>query len=225
MASNVEGEALKRMSGASAKPGGVSNVVKAMVADKWLRGGRDSGGGSGKTAADWENEEIAKQHEFGRQGTRRDWAQADSANPRYKQVNYSSDGSVGTGFYPASTPRQKPAANAKSGGGQGTSGNKRGSQFKNTVGEVAKDVVSTGVGTLAGAAVGAVTKNPKAATAAGTLATEGTKAVIDKVSKRRAGKASSSGNELNEVSGPVNPKGNTGGASPAKSAAAKKTVL
>lgn len=128
MSSNVEGEALKRMSGASAKPGGISGVVKGLLADKWLRS-QDSGGGSGKTAADWHNEEVAKQYEFGRQGTRRDWTHADSANPRFKQVNYGSDGGVGTAFYPAaSTGRAKPATNT-SGGGQGTSGNKRGNQF------------------------------------------------------------------------------------------------
>lgn len=128
MSSNVEGEAAKRMSGASAKPGGISGVVKGILADKWLRS-QDSGGGSGKSAADWHNEEVAKGYEFKRQGTRRDWAQADSANPRYKQVNYGSDGGVGTAFYPApARSRAKPATNT-SGGGQGTSGNKPGKQF------------------------------------------------------------------------------------------------
>lgn len=190
MASNVEGEALKRMSGASAKPGGVSNVVKAMVADKWLRGGRDSGGG-GKTAADWENEEVAKQHEFGRQTTRRDWTHEDSQNKRFKQVGYGADGGVNTAFYPAgTTPRQKPAANAKSGGGQGTSGNTKGSQFKGAVGAAAKDVAVKGAGVIAGAAAGAVTKNPKVAAAAATLGSEAASTAINAVSKRRSGKSS-----------------------------------
>lgn len=126
MASNVEGEALKRMSGASAKPGGVSGVVKGLLADKWLRS--QSSGGSGKTAADWHNEEVAKQHEFGRQGTRRDWTHEDSANPRFKQVNYGSDGGVGTAFYPASAPK-RTRTTATSTNGQGTSGNVQGTQF------------------------------------------------------------------------------------------------
>lgn len=197
MANNVEGESLKRMSGASAKPGGVSNVVKAMFAEKWLRGSNSGGGSGGKTAADWENEEVSKQHDFRRDQSSKTrdvsrtvkLAKANRDEKLGIKGHQSADHRVDL-YAQTGTRRQKPAADAKSSNGQGTSGNKPGAQFKNTVAEVAKDVVATGVGAVTGAAVGAATRNPKAATAAGTLATEGTKAVINKVSQRGRGKSS-----------------------------------
>jgi hypothetical protein len=114
---NVEGEALKRISGATGKGGGLGAITG------WLAGkGKGKDGGSGtaskKTGADYHNEELSKRYEFDRQGSRREWAQADSANPRYKQATYGADGGVSTAYYPTSS------------GGQGTSGNARGSQFK-----------------------------------------------------------------------------------------------
>lgn len=112
---NVEGEALKRMSGAASQGGGLSALTG------WLagRGSRDrsGSGSSGKTGADYHNEELAKRHEFERQGTRRTWAQEDSANPRYKGATYDVSGTVRTDYYPASS------------GGQGTSGNIKGRQM------------------------------------------------------------------------------------------------
>lgn len=114
MASNVEGEALKRISGAASQGGGLSALTG------WLAGrGQRSGDSSGakKTGIDYQNEETAKQHEFERQGTRRNWAQEDSSNPRYKEATYDTSGTVRTAYYPTSS------------GGQGTSGNIKGRQM------------------------------------------------------------------------------------------------
>ena len=59
---NIEGEALKKMAGAT-KGGGLSAVTGWLAA----RGKDKSGGGSKKTAADWENQETAKKLDYGRQ--------------------------------------------------------------------------------------------------------------------------------------------------------------
>ena len=59
---NIEGEALKKMAGAT-KGGGISAVTGWLAA----RGKNKDRKGSGKTAADWENQETARKLEYGRQ--------------------------------------------------------------------------------------------------------------------------------------------------------------
>lgn len=145
MAGNVEGEALRKMAGASSQPGTISAVTG------WLSGRKSketSSGTAKKSGIDYHNEELAKRYdyereegaktaqytrdeeskatEFARQGHRRTWIHQDSQNDKIAGINYDQSGSVGAKFH---APRQTPASNAKSSGGQGTSGNAKGPQF------------------------------------------------------------------------------------------------
>jgi len=186
MATNVEGEALKRMSGASAQ----GNTTLTGLATGWLAGrGRGNSGSNktpGKTAADWENEAVAADLEFGRQGTRRSWMKEDiEQHGRTKSMAYGADGSAKWEAYQAPSGRTGVKAGGAKQTPSGTSGNTKGAQFKSTVGKVAKEAAVDAGGAIAGAAATAITKNPAVGAAAATLGSEAVKAGINKVSARR----------------------------------------
>lgn len=190
MASNVEGEALKRMSGAASQGGGLS-ALTGWLAGRGQRGGGDSSG-SKKSGIDYQNEETARRYEMERQGTRRDWMKEDiEAHGRTKSMAYGSDGSAKWEAYPSPTGRTNvTASGGKKRTPSGTSGNTKGAQFKRTVGKAAKDVASSVAGAAVAGAAGAITKNPKVAKAAATVGASAANSAIDAVAKRVSGRSS-----------------------------------
>ena len=125
---NIEGEALKKMAGAT-KGGGISAVTGWLAA----RGKDKDRGGSRKSAADWENEETAKKLDFKREQSRGRSAlgtarkiKAEGLPLKETFSQTPNAGSSRASYYPVGS------------GGQGTSGNKRGPQFseKKTTGRV-----------------------------------------------------------------------------------------
>ena len=84
----------------------------------------EKSGSSGKTAADWHNEEVSRRHEFERQGTRRNWARDDINLPNVKNMTYDASGSVSFGAYQAPS-----VGSAKKETPSGKSGNVKGKQF------------------------------------------------------------------------------------------------
>lgn len=139
---NVEGEAAKRMAGATAKGGRVSGIVGALFAEKWLN--RSSGGkGGSKSGIDYHNEELARQYDFSREENRTKRTietartnKKEGLGIKGERSSTPSAGSYGLDLYGVSSPRPRRATN-KSSGGQGTSGNARGKQTAG-VGETPK---------------------------------------------------------------------------------------
>lgn len=116
MASNIEGQSLRSMSSATAKPGGISGVVKALFADRMLGRG---GGSGGKSGIDYHNEELARQKEFSRETQRSDYVlQHMDKRKDFTDMNRST-----TGF----SARRRIVSNTSS-GGQGTRSTTRSKQ-------------------------------------------------------------------------------------------------
>ena len=123
---NIEGMAARKAAGAASKPGRVAGVVQALFADKLLGSGK---GGAKKTGTDYYNEEQAKRFDFKREqsrerraisSARKIKAEGLSIKETYSQTPDA--GTARTSYYQSNPP--------KSSGGQGTSGNKRGAQFR-----------------------------------------------------------------------------------------------
>ena len=139
-AMNIEGEALKKMAGAT-KGGGLSAVTGWLAA----RGKDKDRKGSGKTAADWENQETARKLEYGRQ--KESESRARLAEERAKRADFGREEGrsqraidtartnklegLGLKGVSSSTPSagRYDVSLYQSSGGQGTTGNTRGRQF------------------------------------------------------------------------------------------------
>ena len=133
---NIEGEALKKMAGAT-KGGGISAVTGWLAA----RGKDSSGKGRGKTAADWENEETAKKLDYGRKTESENRARL--AAERAKRADFGRETQRADYVLNASDTRPdvtdfsrsqtgtsiRKKVTATSSSGQGTTGNTRGRQF------------------------------------------------------------------------------------------------
>lgn len=120
--------------GKLAKPasgsGGLAAIAKGWLTGKYLSG-EESSKGARKTAADWQNEEVSKQKDYGRQveseERRRGYIKEDQGVTKTKAAKYTPS-EASWQAYPQSSPTRTRAANT-SGGGQGTSGNVRGKQL------------------------------------------------------------------------------------------------
>ena len=125
---NIEGASAGKMASVGGRGGNISPLLSGILTGKFLKGGSsksEKSGSSGKSAADWHNEEVSRRHEFERQKERYGMTMQSADNPRTKGMQLDYTGSVRGDFYQAPKTPEKPTGSVS----MPSAGRTRGRQF------------------------------------------------------------------------------------------------